>query len=385
MSREKFSVSEITLQAILQSVFLVTGKTIPMTANAHIANAVEERNITEAARILKEGGLVAFPTETVYGLGANVFDSKAVARIFEVKKRPSFDPLIVHVASFEQALSLWENPPPAAEVLMKKFWPGPLTLVCSKKSIVPDIVTAGLATVAVRMPSNPVALRLIRELGSPIAAPSANLFGYTSATNAAAVAEDFGDSLDLILDGGPTAVGIESTVLKLDEAVCQILRPGGIVLEEIEKVVVVKTDKTSRAPVLESPGLLESHYAPWSPMTLMETSYEVLLKKLEPLHKAFQSAQKPWPRIGALLFCPKEPCAFFESAEVLSSKGDLREAAVNLFQAIRKLDKMHLDLIVAERVPPRGLGVAILDRLAKASSGHIGVDFYFQSTREGMK
>ena len=293
-----------------------------------------------AATILRRGGLVAFPTETVYGLGADAFNPKAVCRIFEAKKRPRFDPLIVHVASPEQAAVLWERMDPTASLLIKKFWPGPLTIVLPKSSMVPDLVTAGLPTVAVRMPAHPVALDLIRALGRPIAAPSANLFGRTSPTTAADVREDLGDKIDFVLDGGPCRVGVESTVVAIEKGRGFLLRPGGVSLEDLKKVIPMASKIRGRR--LAAPGFLKSHYAPRTPMVLLS---------------------------GARLFVKKKKTA---RLGLLSHPKDLRVAASKLFQAIRKLDKMKLDLIVAETVPQGGIGLAILDRLKKACGGNAG-------------
>jgi L-threonylcarbamoyladenylate synthase len=322
-------------------------------------SADDPKNIETAALILREGGLVAFPTETVYGLGADAQNEKAVCRIFEVKKRPSFDPLIVHVASPQQAFELWREVPAAAKSLVQAFWPGPLTIVLPKSEIVPDIVTAGLPTVAVRMPKNDIALALIRALGKPIAAPSANFFGYTSPTSATHVLEDMGEKIDLVLDGRETIVGVESTVVKIEDGVCEILRPGGVTLEQISAIVPVKKIKNSAPGKVESPGQLKSHYAPWTPLVLMEKPFSQCLMEIEKYHTR---------RTGCLAFREKPEISWLESVLVLSSKGDLTEAASNLFQAIRKLDKMNLDLILAEPVPENGLGVAVMDRLRKASA-----------------
>lgn len=350
-----------------------------MTEPARIISAESDANLNEAAEILRAGGIVAFPTETVYGLGADALNAKAVARVFEVKKRPSFDPLIVHVQSPEEALRLWHQPPKIAEALIKKFWPGPLTLVCQKTSLVPDIVTAGLPTVAIRMPSNLLAQKLIKNLGSPIAAPSANLFGYTSATTAQAVAEDFGDSIDLILDGGAASIGIESTVIKIENNQCFLLRPGGICLEEIEKIVPVMVQKIASLQVISSPGQLESHYAPWTPLAVIEKDFRDFLKEVEDYHARCLEKEIAWPRLGLILFRPKSSTHLFESVEVLSASGDSREAASKIFHVLRKLDKMNLDFIVADRIEETGLGLAIMDRLGKAASGHQKIKCYFEN------
>ncbi len=341
-----------------------------------IVSANDPANIEKAAKILKNGGIVAFPTETVYGLGADAFNALAVAKIFEAKKRPQFDPLIVHVASPDEAISLWKETPDVATTLMKKFWPGPLTLVLPKTDKVPDIVTAGLSTVAVRMPDHSAALKLIRALGSPIAAPSANLFGYTSPTTALAVSEDLEEKVDLVLDGGPAKIGIESTVLKIEKDHAVLLRPGGVEIEEIQKWMRVVKDAVGSKASYESPGQAERHYAPWTNLSLMEDNFEEFIQDIVSTHRSFKQKKAPWPRIGLLLFGKRDfsfvesENHFFETAEILSSERDLREAASNLFQSIRKLDKMNLDLIIAEKMPEEGLGLAIMDRLKRASAGH---------------
>ncbi len=333
-----------------------------------ILKADDPENIRKAALILRQGGLVAFPTETVYGLGADAQNEKALCKIFEAKKRPSFDPLIVHVVSPEQAFTLWQDVPAQARSLMKAFWPGPLTIVLPKAESVLDIVTSGLPTVAVRMPKNDFALQLIRALGKPVAAPSANLFGYTSPTSAQHVSEDLGEKVDLILDGGETAVGLESTVIKIMSGVCTILRPGGVTFEQLNEVILVKKIESIGA-VAESPGQLESHYAPWTPLRLLEKPFSKCVNEVEKYLELQRTDKQSVCRAGLLAFREKPEVSWLESVVVLSMKGNLSEAATNLFQAIRKLDKMNLDLILAEPVPEEGLGLAIMDRLRKASGG----------------
>ena len=335
-----------------------------------VLSAGDPLNIEAAAAVLKQGGLVAFPTETVYGLGADVFNEKAVCRIFEAKKRPSFDPLIVHVASVEEAVKLWKETPPAAKALMKAFWPGPFTLVLPKSSQVPDVVTAGLPTVAVRFPRNEYAVALIRALGGPIAAPSANLFGYTSPTSAAHVREDLGEQVDIVLDGGDTVVGLESTVVKVEPEGCTLLRPGAVTPEEIEKIVPLKRAASVPRSV-ESPGQMPTHYAPWTPLFLLPKPWKVCAKEMAALMAQAQAERQAPLRAGLLTFKSIEETPLFESVQVLSAKGELREAAANLFQAIRNLDKMHLDILMAEPMPEEGIGVAIMDRLKKASGGRL--------------
>jgi len=309
--------------------------------------------IHQAAEIIRKGGLVAFPTETVYGLGADAFKPLAVARIFEVKKRPRFDPLIVHVASPEDLERLVVEIPSNAKKLMERFWPGPLTVVLLKKDEVPDIVTAGLPTVAVRMPNHPMALSLIEEANCPIAAPSANPFGYLSPTRAEHVRDQLGHQIDFILDGGPCEVGVESTIISFSEARPKLLRPGGVSLEEIESIIGKIESSSVHGQRVLAPGMLPKHYAPRTP---------ILLNWSEGDFDAYEGK-----RVGLLAF--KEPKSFmkFSHIEVLSKKGDLREAAANLFSAIRRLDAFNLDLILAESVPEVGLGRAIMDRLRRAS------------------
>lgn len=331
-----------------------------------IVDAGDPANLELAAERIKAGGVVAFPTETVYGLGADVFNKEAVCRVYEIKKRPSFDPLIVHVSSSDEALRLWREIPSVALTLMKKFWPGPLTLVLPKKNTVPDLVTAGLDTVAVRMPKNSAALELIRQSGAPIAAPSANRFGHASPTTAEAVYEELGEGPDLILDGGPATVGVESTVLKIEKNSGVLLRPGGVALEELENFLRVgKAPETGDTP--ESPGQMKSHYATQTPLHLAAQPLGRCLEELETFCESRPAVGRP--KIGLLSFGnPDYPSGLFEAVEDLSAKKNPREAAAKLFQAMRKLDKIGLNLILVMPVPEKGLGLAIMDRLRKASS-----------------
>lgn len=297
---------------------------------------------------------MAFPTETVYGLGADALNPVAVARIFEVKDRPQFDPLIVHIADLRQAEILVLKFPEKALRLAEKFWPGPLTLVLDKSQMVPDIVTSSLPTVAIRVPNHPMALELIRESGRPIAAPSANPFGAVSPTTAEHVRRSLGEKIDMILDGGPCAVGVESTVLSFAGKELTLLRPGGVPLEEIQALVGPVIVNTSAAGKPLAPGQLENHYAPRTPL-LLDDSLESL-----PEGK----------KIGLLSFQKPRTSHDFKAVEILSEKGDLKEAAANLFAAVRRLDEMGLDLILAHPLPHEGLGRAINDRLYKASQKH---------------
>jgi L-threonylcarbamoyladenylate synthase len=306
--------------------------------------------VKQAAKVIREGGLVAFPTETVYGLGADALNAIAVARIFEVKNRPHFDPLIVHIADFSSLEKICSSLDERARKLMETFWPGPLTLVLPKTRIVPDIVTAGLPTVAIRMPSHPVALDLIKEAETPIAAPSANPFGYLSPTSADHVKEQLGDKVDVILDGGKCQIGVESTIIDLAGEEPTILRLGGLPLEEIEKTIGrVRVSTSNSRP--RSPGQLPCHYSPRTPIKILDK------KNLRVNGK----------RKGLLAFKTLPKDHSFEVVEVLSPKGDLREAAANLFSCLHRLDKAKLDVIYAEPVPEVGLGRAIMDRLRRAS------------------
>lgn len=305
--------------------------------------------IEKAASIILGGGLVAFPTETVYGLGADALNGSAVAKIFEVKERPRFDPIIVHIGDPEDLEDLCVEIDERAKLLIEKFWPGPLTLVLPKSPIVPEIVTAGLGCVAVRMPSHEVALRFIKRAKTPVAAPSANPFGYLSPTTASHVAEGIGERVDLIIDGGRCPVGVESTVLELIQEPT-ILRIGGLPIEEIERVIGrVRVLTLSERP--HSPGQLPRHYSPKTPLRLIK---EKGLKV---------SSDK---RAGLLAFRTPMNERGFERVETLSRRGDLREAASNLFSCLHRLDRSGLDIIYAEPVPEVGLGRAIMERLRKA-------------------
>lgn len=312
-------------------------------------------DLDDAARRLSAGGLVAFGTETVYGLGANALDPAAVARVFEAKDRPSFDPLIVHVAERRWLDDLVADLPAVAETLIEAFWPGPLTLVLPRTARVPDLVTAGLDTVAVRMPGHDTARTLIARAGVPVAAPSANRFGRLSPTSAADVVEQLGEHLDpdrdAILDLGPCRVGVESTVLAVADGPV-LLRPGGITLEEIERVVgPVRIPEEREQPVARaqpSPGMLPRHYAPRTPVVL-------------------ESDPRPIGRLGLLSLVEPSSREGFEAVEVLSPTGDLAEAATRFFAALRRLDAIGLDAIIARPFPEQGLGRALNDRLRRAA------------------
>lgn len=311
------------------------------------------RDVARAAEILRQGGIVAFPTETVYGLGAHALNPAAVARVFEAKGRPWFDPLIVHIADRSQVATLAAEFSAVAMKLADRFWPGPLSLVVPRTPEVPDLITSGLPDVAVRCPDHPVARDLLRASGLPLAGPSANLFGRISPTTAEHVAEQLGDRIDYILDGGPCRVGVESTVLHITPHGVCLLRPGGVPLEDIERLVgpVLLPETSGESQPQTGPGMLPQHYAPRTPLLIDGNLAEL--------------AQNG--RIGVLAF-RAPPTENVAACEVLSSRGDLREAAAGFFAALRRLDAQQLDLLVAESFPEEGLGRALNDRLRRAAS-----------------
>jgi len=305
-------------------------------------------HIDRAAALLRNGAVVAFPTETVYGLGANALNATAVARVFEIKARPSFDPLIVHVFDERMLLRVVAGVPEVARTLMARFWPGPLTLVLRKHEDVPGIVTSGLRTVGVRMPAHPVARALLERAGVPLAAPSANPFGYLSPTRAEHVERMLGDRVDLILDGGPTPLGVESTIVMLEPRPT-LLRSGALATEEIEAAIGPLARELNDATEPLAPGRLETHYAPATPIRLL-------------------GADAPHAeRRGAGLLAFDRAIEGYDAVRVLSPSGDLREAAAHLFEYLHELDALELSRIDAQPVPLEGIGVAIADRLRRAS------------------
>lgn len=311
--------------------------------------------IEHAADLLRTGEVVAIPTETVYGLAANAYDETAVLKIFQAKQRPSFDPLIVHVHERVQVDQLVSLLPAGAEALMDRFWPGPLTLVLPKTDRVPDIVTSGLDTVAVRMPAHPEARALLQTLDFPLAAPSANPFGYVSPTTARHVADQLSGKIPYILDGGPCSVGVESTIIGWEQATGQwvLYRPGGTPLSEIEALIgaVGRPVALAEEERPSSPGMLQSHYAPGKPVYIGDVG------KLLP--------EQHGKEVGVISFTKHFGAAH---NEVLSASGDINEAARQLFAALRRLDANGAEVILAEVFPPEGLGAAINDRLARAAA-----------------
>ena len=311
-------------------------------------------DIALAVKHLQNHGLVAIPTETVYGLAANALDSTAVARIFEAKNRPTFDPLIVHFGMASQietyAITAYKH----FETLASKFWPGPLTLLLQKKPLIPHLVTAGSPKVAVRIPNHSLTLELLRQLNFPLAAPSANPFGYISPTTALHVEQQLIGKVDYILDGGSCNVGLESTIVDLTGVQPIILRQGGLSQEEIEDCLNIKIEARLSSSNPTAPGMLASHYAPSVP--LLMGNIEQLLHK------------NPHLRIGILGFNQSFTASNITVQLLLSVESDLHEAASHLFDYMRQLDQCDIDLILAQEVPNNGLGRAINDRLRRASA-----------------
>jgi L-threonylcarbamoyladenylate synthase len=322
-------------------------------AQANNVMAPSPEAISRAVELLRGGEVVGMPTETVYGLAGDGLNPEALARIFEVKQRPLFDPLILHFAEAADAFAHTEEIPAPARVVAERFWPGPLTLVLKKDALIPDLATSGLPNVAVRVPEHPVAQGLLRAFGGPLAAPSANRFGRISPTDAQSVWTELGDAVPLVLDGGPCAVGLESTVLSFSGSAPVLLRAGGIPLEQIEALI---GPVTAAAPVSErpqAPGQLEHHYAPRKPLRLVRDAREI-------------------PRqadVGLLLFGnPGWAKTFPGVLWDLSPSADLREAAANFFRALRALDDdPRVAMLYAERLPAHGLGRAINERLERAA------------------
>lgn len=310
-------------------------------------------DVLKAKAILEKGNLVAIPTETVYGLAGNALDVASVTKIFQVKNRPSFDPLIVHTNSLERASSFLKHIPDMAHQLAEALWPGPLTLLLEKQSNIPDLVTAGLDRVAIRIPDHPMTLQLLTQLDFPLAAPSANPFGYISPTEAAHVDEQLGDQLEYILDGGPCIVGVESTIIGFENSQPWIYRTGGTSIEQIEALigpVSVQSHSTSNP---KAPGMLKSHYAPRKPLILGDLPTLI--------------QQHAGENFGILSFDQSFDAVEPEKQIVLSPSGKIQEAAQKLFGALRMLDKMPVKFILAEYVPTNGIGKAINDRLKRAS------------------
>lgn len=329
--------------------------------------AEQNKVVQEIVDLLAAGEVVALPTETVYGLGADALNPEAVAKVFAAKERPEFDPLIVHVGSFEQVDEVAEVPDDIKEVvakLMKAHWPGPLTLILPKKDCVPDIVTSGLPTVAVRMSAHPIMKAVIRALGNPIAAPSANRFGRISPTSASAVMKELSGRIPAIVDGGACREGIESTIIRPEAGekrpTLHMLRSGPVTKEMLQRFGRIERPKRNRSnEAPEAPGQLANHYAPVTPLRLLRT-----FEDFKP---------EAGKKYGLLSYCGSEKTGFinayeWDQVEELSpGNGKLAEAAVRFFYVLRKLDESGVDEIIAEPVSETGLGVAIMDKLRRAS------------------
>jgi L-threonylcarbamoyladenylate synthase len=333
--------------------------------------SITSENLQRAGACIRAGDLVAFPTETVYGLGANGLDAEAVARIFAAKERPAHDPIILHIAARDQLSDIVIDVPPIAESLIEAFWPGPLTMIFRKSARVPANISAGLDTVAVRMPNHPVALDLIRSAGLPIGAPSANTFSRPSPTTAAHVLNDLSGRVDIVLDGGPTSIGVESTVLDVTSDPPMILRPGGVSLEALQTVIpniAVKTHFVSDDQAASSPGQLTRHYAPSAEMLLFTGDADRVLDEMLQTGRELLQAGK---RVGVLMMASDE--TFFADAgfEVFHLGDDLAQISSRLFTGLRELEARRVDAILARDVSREGLGLAVWDRLLRAAEGRV--------------
>jgi len=331
-------------------------------------------DIEKAKQILQTDGLVAIPTETVYGLAANALHKDAVLKIFEAKNRPHFDPLIIHTNSIEK-IKLWvDDFPQWAQQLANAFWPGPLTLLLPKKNTIPDLVTSGLPQVAVRIPNHKLTLQLLESLDFPLAAPSANPFGYVSPTTATHVATQLQNKVDYILDGGTCDVGIESTIVGFENNSVTVYRLGGLAIEDIEQVVGKVNVQVNQSSNPTAPGMLKSHYAPTKPLFIGDV--DDFIKKNSSQRIGIISFYKNYNKRHAELVSASDNLidgfrnefGMTVAQKILSPTKDLKEAAHNLFAAIRDLDASDVDLIIAEKFPDNFLGRAINDRLQRAEA-----------------
>ena len=329
--------------------------------------------IREASEILKSGGLVAFPTETVYGLGGDATDKEASRKIYAAKGRPSDNPLIVHIAKFSQLEDITENLPKTAKLLADAFWPGPLTMVCNKNQVIPYETTGGLDTVAVRMPNNAVALALIEESGCMISAPSANTSGRPSPTKASHVYEDLSGKIEAILDGGAVDIGLESTIVDLTEDVVTILRPGFINMDMLREVVgevrmdpgIVYNDKgTTSGAKPKAPGMRYKHYAPKGDLTIISGEEDTVVGKINQLTR---EALKEGKKVG--IIATSETADRYPEGEVLviGNRSDESSIAHNLYDILRRFDELSVDLIYSESFATPKMGQAIMNRLLKAA------------------
>ncbi|MDR7129268.1 L-threonylcarbamoyladenylate synthase [Algoriphagus sp. 4150] len=314
------------------------------------------QDIMQAKRVLEAGHLVAIPTETVYGLAGNALDPVAVASIFETKNRPSFDPLIIHVSSLLEAENYVNDIPAPLRKLADQFWPGPLTLLLPRKNVIPDIVTSGLDRVAVRVPDHPLTLELLAQVDFPLAAPSANPFGYISPTSPQHVDAQLGKKISYILDGGACKVGLESTIVGMEADEIIVYRLGGLDIADIERIVGKVSVKSHSSSNPQAPGLMESHYAPVKPFIIGDLDELISVYQSNGIDFAVLSLERLFQSVPS------------ENQITLSTGGDLKEAATRLFAAMRTLDESSATVILAELMPETGLGRAINDRLKRAAT-----------------
>lgn len=362
--------SRIRLFGVETGVRRLETKRVRITDPEHI----REEDLEEAAVVLRNGGLVAFPTETVYGLGANALDERAAKKIYEAKGRPSDNPLIAHISGPEELAPLVEEIPGAAEKLMERFWPGPLTMIFRKKEIVPYGTTGGLDTVAVRMPSDPIARKLISMAKVPVAAPSANLSGRPSPTTAEHVWQDMAGRIDIIVDGGPVGIGLESTIVDVTGEIPTVLRPGAVTMEMLEETLGrVEIDPAILGPMKEgtkpkAPGMKYRHYAPKAEMTLVEGEMEQVVRSINRLAKKSLADGK---KVG--IICTDETRSCYPAGMVRSIGIRAKEETVahNLYAVLREFDDLGADVIYSESFPGDQIGQAIMNRLTKAAGYHI--------------
>ncbi|MFV3012667.1 L-threonylcarbamoyladenylate synthase [Clostridium botulinum] len=333
-------------------------------------NNIDEDVISKAGDILRRGGLVVFPTETVYGLGANALDKNAVKKIFKAKGRPQDNPLIVHISKMKDIEKLVEEIPSVAEKLMDKFWPGPMTIILKKKDIIPNETSAGLDSIGIRMPSNKIAMKLISMAGVPIAAPSANLSGKPSPTDVETCIEDLDGKVNIILGGDNSEVGVESTVIDCTINPPCILRPGGITLEMLREVdsniyidpaIMKKPDKELKP---KAPGMKYRHYAPKAPLKIIKGDLNKTIEKINEMVQNYIDAEK---KVG--IIATDETIDNYKKGDVVSigSRKDLNTIAHNLFYVLRSFDEKNVDLILSEAFEEKDMGVAIMNRLKKSA------------------
>lgn len=332
---------------------------------------IENKLFDKAVEVINHGGVVAFPTETVYGLGANGLDPESVKKIFQAKGRPADNPLILHIYDISQLNILTKEIPPIAVECMKRFWPGPLTMILIKSHVVPDIISGGLETVAIRMPDHPIALELIKRTNTTIAAPSANISGRPSPTSAEHVRVDLSGKIEMIIDGGTTGVGLESTVLDLSTDTPTILRPGGITFEELKEFIPnleIDEGLKTHEDKVKSPGQKYTHYAPTQEMRLFVGDIDNIVEKIQQAAKELVSDGQ---KVG--IVATKETKDMYEDGIVLElgSRNDKEEIARNLYRIIRTMDESDVDIILAEGIENDNIGLAIMNRLTKASGGKI--------------